>query len=67
MEGWQAVLLEMKTNVVRAIIGMEIVTVQWDSLDSMEKNFKVMCILVPQYRADHYSRTGIVHGVAVPA
>ena len=66
LEGWQMIMVQMSINVVRAIVGMEIVVVQWDSEGGFQKNFKVMCILLPQFRTDHYGRTGIVHGVAVP-
>jgi hypothetical protein len=55
-------LVQMTSNVVREVIGMDITTVQWESQGGMMLNFKVMAILVPQVRADQNSNTGIVHG-----
>lgn len=54
-------LVQMTTNVVREVIGMDVSTVQWETNGGMQMNFKVMGILVPQVRADYNSNTGIVH------
>jgi uncharacterized linocin/CFP29 family protein len=56
------VLLQMTSDVIREVIGMDITTVQWESKGGMQLNFKVMAIMVPQLRSDYNSRTGIVHG-----
>ena len=56
------VLLHLGVEVARAVIGMDITTVQWDSHGGLQKNFKVMTIQVPQIRADQSLQTGIVHG-----
>jgi len=56
------VLVQMTTDVVREVVGMDITTVQWETKGGMQLNFKVMAILVPQLRADQNSNTGIVHG-----
>jgi uncharacterized linocin/CFP29 family protein len=55
-------LVEMSTETLRAVIGMEIQTVQWESLGGMVKHFKVMCIQVPQLRSDTAGNSGIAHG-----
>ena len=55
-------LVQMTSDVVRAVKGMQITTVQWESHGGMMLNFKVMCIMVPQIRADHNGNTGLVHG-----
>lgn len=55
-------LVQMTSDVVRAVKGMQLTTVQWESHGGMMINFKVMCIMVPQIRCDHNSLTGIVHG-----
>lgn len=62
--GYTMVLVQQSSDVVRAVIGMEIVVVQWESHGGMQVNFKVMCIIVPQIRADHAGNTGLVHGSA---
>ncbi len=62
LENYDMILIQMTTDVIREVIGMEITTVQWETKGGMQLNFKVMAILVPQLRADQNSRTGIVHG-----
>jgi hypothetical protein len=55
------VLVQMTPDVCRAINGMEITTVQWESQGGMRVNFKVMAIKVPQIRADYNGNSGIIH------
>lgn len=62
LSGYQVVLVQMTTDVVREVVGMDITTVQWETQGGMQINFKVMAILVPQLRADFNGNTGIVHG-----
>lgn len=54
------ILVQMTPDVCRAVNGMDITTVQWESLGGMRLNFKVMCIQVPQLRADFYGNCGIL-------
>ena len=56
------IMVQMTTDVVRMVIGMDITTVQWESHGGWQLNFKVICCMVPQLRTDFYSNTGIVHG-----
>lgn len=60
--GYQMIMVQMTSNVARAINGMDITTVQWESSGGLRLNFKVMAIQVPQLRADYNSNCGIVHG-----
>lgn len=62
LNGYDMVLVQMTTDVAREVVGMDITTVQWETHGGMLLNFKVMCILVPQVRADANGNTGIVHG-----
>jgi uncharacterized linocin/CFP29 family protein len=62
LNGYDMVLVQMSTDVVREVVGMDITTVQWETHGGMALNFKVMCILIPQLRADFNGNTGIVHG-----
>lgn len=64
LTGFQLVLVQQTTDVARLVIGMDITTIQWETLGGMRLNFKVMAILVPQIRADVNNNTGIVHGTA---
>ena len=52
--------VQMTADVARAINGMDITTLQWESVGGMRLNFKVMCIQVPQLRADFYGNCGIL-------
>ena len=54
--------VQMTEDVARAINGMDITTVQWESIGGMRLNFKVMAIQVPQLRADFNGNMGILHG-----
>ena len=62
MTGYDILLVQMTTDIIRMVIGMDITTLQWDTKGGMQKNFKIMAIMVPQVRGDFNSRTGIVHG-----
>lgn len=65
MENYDIVMVQMTSDVVRMIVGMEITTVQWETKGGMQLNYKVMAILVPQVRADSNGKTGIVLGAVV--
>ena len=56
------ILVQMTGSVARAINGMDIRVVQWESSGGMRLNFKVMAIQVPQLRADFTGKCGICHG-----
>ena len=58
-------MVQMTPDVARAVNGMDITTVQWESIGGLRLNFKVMAIQVPQLRADFYNNCGILE--AVPA
>lgn len=55
-------MVQMTSDVARAINGMPITTVQWESQGGMRLNFKVMAIQVPQIRADNAGNCGVAHG-----
>ena len=55
-------LVQMTSNVAEAVNGMELTTVQWESMGGMKLNFRVMAIQVPSLKADATGATGIVHG-----
>jgi len=54
-------MVQQTADVARAVIGMNMTTVQWESRGGMQLNFKVMCIYVPQLRADFNGNCGILH------
>lgn len=55
------IFVQMTPDVARAVNGMDITTVQWESVGGMRLNFKVMAIQVPQLRADFNANCGIAH------
>ena len=62
LTGYQILLVQKTSDVVREVIGAEITTVQWSTIGGLRQHFKVMAILVPQLRDDFNGNTGIVHG-----
>ena len=62
LTGDVVLVVQMTSDVVRAINGMDITTVQWESKGGMQLNFKVMAIQVPQIRSDFNGNCGICHG-----
>lgn len=57
---WTLIFVQMSSDVVQAVNGMDMTTVQWPSMGGMRTNFKVMCIQVPLIMADYNDRTGIL-------
>lgn len=64
LTGLQMILVQMTTDVIRAVQAMNPTTLQWETNGGLSLNWKVMSIIVPQIRADHNGNTGIVHGTA---
>jgi len=56
------VLVQMTSDVVEAVNGMELTTVQWESKGGARIDFRVMAIQVPRLKADITGATGICHG-----
>ena len=54
-------LVQMTSDVVQAVNGMDISTIQWETQGGMKLHFKVMCIHVPRIRSDYDGRCGILH------
>jgi hypothetical protein len=52
--------VQMTPDVARAVNGLGMTTVQWETMGGMRINFKVMCIHVPQLRSDFYGNCGIL-------
>jgi len=62
MTGYTILLVQMTSDVIREVIGMDMTMVQWETNGGLEVNFKVMAIMVPQIRSDKNDRCGIVYG-----
>jgi uncharacterized linocin/CFP29 family protein len=61
---YNCVMLEMDSGTIRLVIGMDVTTLEWDDMGGLRKNYKVMCIIIPQLRADYDGNTGILHATA---
>lgn len=55
-------MVEMKPRTIREIIACDITTMQWESHGGWMMNFKVLCSMTPQLRADQNLNCGINHG-----
>lgn len=64
LSGYQVILVQQTSDVIRLVIGMDVTTLQWETEGGMRLHFKVMAIMVPQIRQDIEDQTGLVHGVA---
>jgi len=62
LENYDILIIQMTSDVVRMVIGMEITTLQWETVGGLQQNFKVMCIMVPQVRADFNGNAGLLLG-----
>jgi hypothetical protein len=54
-------IVQMTSDVVQAVNGMDVNTVQWPSMGGMRVNFKVMAIQVPLMTPDYQDRLGVMH------
>lgn len=56
------IVVQMTSDVIQAINGMDVTTVQWPTMGGMRQNFKVMAIQVPLITPDYNDNTGIAIG-----
>jgi hypothetical protein len=59
-------LVEMLPRTVRAIVGFEAQTVQWESMGGMMQHMKVMAMILGQIRPDTAGFSGVAHGKNAP-
>jgi hypothetical protein len=64
LTGYQIILWQPSSSVIRGIRTMPIRAMQWDTAGGMARRYKVLCAMVPQVRSDARDLTGINHGVA---
>lgn len=55
------VLVPRDSRFVRAVVGMDVTTLQWEEQGGLEICFKVMAMLYAQIRQDFNGNTGLVH------
>ena len=61
MTGTVVILLQLTSDVVDIVVGMQPTTLQWEDMGGMITNFKVMAIMVPRIKDTQTSQSGIVH------
>lgn len=54
-------LVQMTSDVVRLVTGMDMQVIEWKTEGGMVSKFKVMAIQVPQIRNDHDGNSGLTH------
>jgi uncharacterized linocin/CFP29 family protein len=54
-------LIQMTSDVVDMVDGMQPTTVEWEEQGGMVVNFKVMAIMVPRVKNDYVHQSGIAH------
>ena len=56
------VMVELKPDTVRMVIGFQPMVVEWQTMGGMKFEYKIMTIMVPQIRADYGGYIGLCHG-----
>lgn len=62
LTGWQMILVQTTSNVIRLVNAMGLTTLQYQVRGGLATQWVVMAITIPQVRCDINDRTGIVHG-----
>jgi uncharacterized linocin/CFP29 family protein len=55
------ILVQMTSDVIDMVDGMQPTTVEWETDGGMIVNFKVMAIMVPRVKFDYVTQSGIAH------
>lgn len=56
------IMVELKQETVRMVVGFQPMMVEWSSHGGMQFEYKIMAIMVPQFRVDANSNSGIIIG-----
>lgn len=54
------IMVELKQETVRMVVGFQPMMIEWSSHGGMQFEYKIMAIMVPQFRADADTNCGIV-------
>ena len=57
----EVVMVQMTSDVVDMIEGIQPTVVQWETHGGMMLNFKVMAIMVPRIKSDKAAQSGVIH------
>ncbi len=61
LTGKNVLLVQLTSDVVDMVVGMQPTTLQWEDMGGMITNFKVMAIMVPRVKDTSTLQSGIVH------
>lgn len=61
MTGTNVLFVQMTSDVIQMIDGIQPTMVEWEERGGFEINFMIFCILLPRIRADYALNSGIVH------
>jgi uncharacterized linocin/CFP29 family protein len=61
LTGNQALLVQMTSDVVQMIDGLQPTMVEWETRGGFEFNFKIIAIMLPRIRSSGNRKSGIVH------
>ncbi len=61
LTGKNVLLVQLTSDVVDIVVGMQPTTIQWEDMGGMITNFKVMSIMVPRVKDTSTAQSGIVH------
>lgn len=61
LTGWDILMVQLESDTVREVIGMDWTPVQWEEQGGQVLNWRIMGIYVPQIRADYEGNCGINH------
>jgi uncharacterized linocin/CFP29 family protein len=59
LTGSTVVMMQMTSDVIQLVDGMQPTMVEWEERGGFELNFMVFCILLPRVRADYNNQCGI--------
>lgn len=62
LTGTNVLLVQMTSDVVQMIDGIQPTMVEWESHGGFQHNFKIIAIMLPRVRSNGWSQSGIVHG-----
>jgi hypothetical protein len=61
LTGSTVLLVQMTSDVVQMIDGMQPTMVEWETRGGFEFNFKIVAIMLPRIRSSGNQKSGIVH------
>lgn len=64
LSGYQIIVFQLTPDVIRAVTGMRLQTIQWFTKGGIGWHAKVICMMIPQLRTNADNETGINHGTA---